>query len=623
MLFRSISENDDDQFVELHNFGPAPVPLDGWQIEGGISFSFPANTTLAPAGFLVVARNAARLLTNYPALNPATCLGNFSGRLSRRGETLSLTRPAILTSTNQQGQVVTNQSRVVVDELTYADGGRWGSWADGGGSSLEKIDPRADSRLAPNWADSDESRKAPWTTVELTGRLDLGNTPADQLQVLLLGAGECLLDDVEVLNADRLNLVANPDFESGASGWTAQGTLSASGWDASEGHHSARSYRIRAVDRGDNQLNRVRTPLRQTLPANSIATFRARFRWLKGSPKALLRLRGNWLEAPVNLQVPANPGTPGAPNSRAADNSGPAITETSHSPILPAAGQPVRITCRVSDPDSVTALRLLYRLDPATQLRTLTMTDDGTGGDALAGDGIHTATLPGQAAGTLVAFRITGTDSRNATTSFPANPSAGECLIRFGESIPTGNFPVYRLWMTQATLNEWTRRDKLNNTPLDITFVAGDHRVIYNARALYAGSPYIAPGYSSPASGRCGYSLSFPPDDRFLGDTDLVLDWPGGHGGERTAMQERMAYWLAEQLDLPYSHRYVIRLFVNGVSDMDRRAVFEAVNQPASDFVEAWLPNDSEGDFFKIDRAFEFSDSGSLIADPIDRKSVV
>jgi hypothetical protein len=113
--------------------------------------------------------------------------------------------------------------------------------------------------------------------------------------------------------------------------------------------------------------------------------------------------------------------------------------------------------------------------------------------------------------------------------------------------------------------------------------------------------------------------VTFPPDDRFLGNQDLVLDWPGGHGGERTALQEQMAYWLAEQVDLPYCNRYTIRLQVNGVTDMQRGGVFEAVNQPAGDFVKAWMPNDSKGDFYKIDRAFEFSDGGGLIADPQPR----
>jgi hypothetical protein len=138
--------------------------------------------------------------------------------------------------------------------------------------------------------------------------------------------------------------------------------------------------------------------------------------------------------------------------------------------------------------------------------------------------------------------------------------------------------------MTQATLNTWTSRNHLDNTPLDVTFVLNNDRVIYNAQALYAGSPYIAPGYSGPTSGACGYSITLPGDDLFLGSDDLVLDWAGGHGGETTALQEQMGYWIADQLNLPVSHRYTIRLHVNGVTDDARHNTFEAAMQPGGDF---------------------------------------
>ena len=70
---------------------------------------------------------------------------------------------------------MTNHVDIVVDEVTYGTGGRWGRWSDGGGSSLELMDARADKRLAANWADSDETAKAPWATIETTGVLDNGS----------------------------------------------------------------------------------------------------------------------------------------------------------------------------------------------------------------------------------------------------------------------------------------------------------------------------------------------------------------------------------------------------------------------------------------------------------------
>lgn len=622
IYYHPISEDDDDQFVELHNRTDRPIPLAGWQLDDGIRFTFPDHAVLPAHGYIVVARDAARLQSRYPQLNPTNLFGNFSGRLARSGERVALTRPDWIVRTNDAGQIVTNLIHIVVDEVTYRDGGRWPRWADGGGSSLERIHPDTHGRRAGHWADSDETRKAPWTVISATGTIDHGSTTADQLQVLPMGAGECLIDDVQVLTPTGSNLIANGTFEAGASGWTAEGTLSRSGWESSEGYNSGRSYRIRAADRGDNQINRVRAPLTATLAAGTTnVTLRAAVRWLKGHPQILLRLRGNWLECAGDMTVPSNPGTPGLPNSRLVANAPPAIHEVRHHPVLPAPDEPVRITARVDDFHGVDRVRLWYRLDPATNYVTLDMRDDGRNGDALANDGLYTVLLPGQPTSTLIAFFVEATDAaaNPASSRFPEDAPARECLVRVGEVQPAGSLPVYRIWMTRATLNAWTGRHKLDNTPLDVTFVSGDHRVIYNAGALYAGSPYIAPGFTSPLAGRCGYTLEFPKDDRFLGDTDLVLDWPGGHGGETTAIQEQIAWWIADQLNLPYSHRYHIRLHVNGVTDEHRQAIFEAVHQPGRRFVEAWSPDQPDGQFFKIDRAFEFNDSGSLIADPMPR----
>jgi hypothetical protein len=69
----------------------------------------------------------------------------------------------------------------------------------------------------------------------------------------------------------------------------------------------------------------------------------------------LLRLHGNWLEAPGNILTARNLGTPGGRNSRAASNVGPAISKIRHSPVLPAANQPVVVKAQVSDPDGLSS----------------------------------------------------------------------------------------------------------------------------------------------------------------------------------------------------------------------------------------------------------------------------
>ena len=625
IMYAPISLNDDDQYVELYNRGSNAVNVGGWQFIAGIAFTFPANTTIAPDGYLVVARNTARMLANYPNLNQGNLVGNFSGTLSHGGERLALAMPQNAVVLDSQGIQTTNTIYPVVNEVTYVSGGQWGDWSHAGGSSLELMDPRSDNGLAPNWTDSDETHKASWTTISATGTIDNGDGTADELQLVLQGVGEVLLDNIQVLDNTGNNRIANGTFESGGTGWFAEGSEKTSSLETSEGYNSTQSYHLRAVNKGDNQVNRVRSLLTSPLAAGTTnVTISAAVRWLKGDPEVLLRLRGNWLECAAELPTPRNLGTPGTRNSRFLANSPPAITEVQHYPVLPSSNQPIVVSAKVDDPDGISDVLLKYRLDPGSTYSTVVMTDDGTGGDAVAGDGIWSATIPGQPAGTMLAFYVQASDAApvTATDTFPNNAPIRECLARVGELQPTGNYPVYRVWMTQATFNTWKGDPRLDNTDYPITFVLDDRRVIYNSGARFKGSPYISPGYCGPACKRCGYSFSFPEDNLFLGETELVLDWPGGHGGETTALQEQMCYWIADRLNLPWSHRHTIRLHVNGVTDDARQATFEAVVQPTGSFVKEWVPNDSDGELFKIERAFEFNDSDGLIADPEPRLQI-
>src|SRR5207247_1356210 len=228
----------------------------------------------------------------------------------------------------------------------------------------------------------------------------------DELQMLLQGAGECLVDAVEVVDSSAVNRITNSSFEAGTTGWVAEGTQDQSGLETSEGFIGTQSFHVRAVARGDDEVNRIRASLTAPLTVGSTATIRARARWLRGHPELLLRLRGNYLEAFGRMNLPRELGTPGARNSRALANAGPAIYEVLHSPILPAANQAVIVTARADDPDGLASMQLNYRIDPSATYAFVHLVDDGTGGDAIAGDGIYSATIPGQTSGATIAFFV-------------------------------------------------------------------------------------------------------------------------------------------------------------------------------------------------------------------------
>lgn len=605
-----------ESFIELMNHGTDNADLSSWRIEGGIQFSFPSGTTLAPGTALAVAKDAPYLQSIFTNLNSTNLVGNFSGNLSFRSDRIILSRPESIVSTNNAGAFVTNRVFVPVDVVEYFGGGRWNSAADGEGSSLERLDPRADPQHPATWTASDERFRGEWTPISVTGVLDLGSTAfqADNIQILLMGSGECLVDNVEVLTPSQPNFVSNGDFEAGLTLWTARGTHATSRISP-EGFKSSRSLRLVASARGDTGPNQVLGTLRAAVPAGSTTTIRAQVRWLSGNPEILFRLHGNGLEAAGRMKVPPGAGTPGQINIHPTSNLGPSIDQVSHHPPLPATGESVRITARIADPDQVQSVRLLYRLDPSISILSTNLVDTGTQGDEVQGDGIYSVMIQGQAAGVILAYSIEASDNalEIAKSKFPSDAPNRECLVMFGGQRPPGGLGNYHVWITQATEDLWIDRGPGSNDSFDATFVDGQGRIIYNMRTLYSGSPFHWRGYSGPLGGNCNYLLQFPEDDPFLGVRDFVLNSPSNLGNDNTAQREQTFYWAAAELGQPVTHRRQHRLYLNGFQRGSAASafLFEDAQQPNGDFVETWFPDDSKGELYKIEDWFEY-DAGAF-----------
>ncbi|HKX60817.1 MAG TPA: lamin tail domain-containing protein, partial [Verrucomicrobiae bacterium] len=620
IMYNPITGDGDNEYVELFNRGTSPVNVGGWRLDDGINFTIPNNQIINAGGYLIVAKNRTNLLARYPnlAANPNLVIGDYGGQLDNGGERIALAMPDYNFSTNG-GFITTNVFYIVVNEVTYSDGGRWGTWSDGGGSSLELIDPRADNRLAASWADSDETQKAPWTLIERTAVADLGmggaNGSADRFEMFIEGPGEALVDDVEVSNNGGPNVLTNPGFESGATGWAFQGTHVRTFVQTGDAFSGSRCLHLRAVERGDTGPNRVRTgiPGLATGGTNT-ATLRAIVRWLRGDPNILLRLRGQWLECAGTMTVPTNLGTPGQPNSRLLANAGPVIYDVTHTPILPPANEPVVVTARVDDPDGVATFSLRYRLDPEATVLEAAMRDDGTSGDAVAGDGIFSATIPGQSSGRLVAFHLRAGDGQVAQT-FPNDAPARECHVRFGESLRPGTIATYRMWLTQTNLEYWAARERNANNGIDCTFIYGNWRVVYNAETLYSGSPWhtLNGPYTGPLGNTCDYEVGFPADDLLLGAADFVLNGQNPVYGSTfnqdvSAQAEATAYWFGRKLGLPFMQKRHVFVVLNG---QFRGMIYFDHQQPNQDVVDEYFPNDADGRLHKIEDWFEFDDAGN------------
>jgi len=629
IMYKPISGNDDDQYVELYNQGTNMVNLGGWQFTSGITFQFPASTLLYPGGYLVVARNLTNLLARYPNLSQGNTVGNFAGKLPHKGGRLALAEPDSVVITIGSGGSTTVPVLVVEDEVTYEVGGRWGQWANGGGSSLELVHPNTNHRLAFNWADSDETAKSAWTNLEVTGLLDNGANynggKIDLVQVGLLDVGECLLDNLELHSgASALNLIQNGDFESGASGWVMQGDHSRSSIETAAGlggYQSAASLHIRSSDSlwlGANSVEGTLT--NNTLAPGKIATLRVKGRWLKGSPEVLMRLHGNWLELAKPLPVPSNLGTPGLANSRALERPAPAIFEVKHSPPIPPAGSPIWVTARFHDFHAFTPT-LRYRIDsgvnPHPSYTEIVMRDDGgeASGDAVKRDGIYTATIPAQPAGTVIAFIVVARDNSGSIAFFPEDlqDNSGlprECVVMVGDATPAGSFGHYHVWLTANWLDRWASFPAMSNESNDATFVDGGGRIVYDMVGRFAGSPYH-PYSGSPVTTLGGMHWNFPDDDRMLGATSFNKQHVPGNGplDDNTLQREQTCYWMARQLGLPWDYRRFYILYVNG----NRHGpLMEDSQTPGADMLKEYFPNDNNGFLYKNHVWFEFDANGVL-----------
>lgn len=151
IMYHPSSHLADEEWIELHNTDGVSVSLANWQFTKGVSYTFPAGTSIPAGGYLVVAANGSAFAAKYP-LVPNYRAG-WIGQLSNNAEKITLK----------------DQNGTIQDEVEYADDGDWAerlredppdlghrgwfwkSEADGYGKSLELMRAASDNNVAQNW----------------------------------------------------------------------------------------------------------------------------------------------------------------------------------------------------------------------------------------------------------------------------------------------------------------------------------------------------------------------------------------------------------------------------------------------------------------------------------------
>jgi hypothetical protein len=119
------------EFLEITNAGNTAADLSGAYFQG-IDFRFGDGVKLAPGEYIVLIRSLRNFRERYPEV---PIYGQYGGKLSDKGETLTLYRP--------NGEVWL--------QVTYDDNYGWPLSADGAGDSLVLVDPWGEMNNAHNW----------------------------------------------------------------------------------------------------------------------------------------------------------------------------------------------------------------------------------------------------------------------------------------------------------------------------------------------------------------------------------------------------------------------------------------------------------------------------------------
>ncbi len=607
-IFYQPPEDRSGEFVEIYNRESSSVDLTGYRFERGIDFEFSNGTLIGPGEYLVVAKDPPLIREIYGIEN---VVGPYDGKLSNRGENLRLV--------DSRGNIA--------DEVRYFDGGTWSRWADGGGASLELIDPEQRNDVGVAWAASDESEKADWE--RLSYQVD-DYVPAreTELHLFLVARGECLIDDVSVRRGAGDNHIPNPGFEDSTSPWRIEGTHIDSRrvtWDA---HSGEACLELVASGKGDSSVNRIEIDASPRLTSGPYEVS-LWARWLRGAsvivghgeftagpwggrPAPSVNQSGNTLGGKARLTVPRDLGTPGRENTARArlrdetgsTNLGPLIWAVTHSPATPESGDPVTVSARIDDADGVASVTVLYREGNANgPFERVPLTrSPGRGLDAVDGPGEqHRAELPGFSARDKIVFYLEATDATGRTSRFPATAPA-ETLLFMVSGPQESDLDSVAIALDDARTAELSTRRLHSNHLLHATYIFNDREIRYNVGIRYRGSPWGRPERSS-------YRVRFEEDARpptGLGAVNLSSRVDGA--------AEKASYYLSEQAGTPEKpvsvpiYRFVRTTF-NGGGRRTQRFI-----QPVDNtYLRQWFP-DSDGPGFKAVARLAFNDRGERTA---------
>ncbi len=595
-IFYNPPEDREGEFVELYNRGEEAVDLSGFRFNRGITFLIPDGTILNSGEYLVISDDPDLTQDVYGLTG---VLGPFIGGLSNRGENLRLV------------DLLGN----IIDQVRYFEGGSWPEWADGGGASLELIDPHQNNDHGSAWQDSDESDKAPWERISYDVS-SYRTSSESELHLFLADRGMCLIDDVSVRRNGGSNHIQNPGFETSTSSWLIQGTHHESRRVTYDSRSGNACLEFVASGKGDSSVNRIEI---ETSPRLSAGPYEVALwaRWMRGAsliighgqftagpwggrPGPSVNMSGNTLGGRLRLTVPQNLGTPGEENTARAhlrsesgsDNSGPVLWDMLHSPSTPSDDDNARLTIRAEDSDGIDEVTVFYREGhPQGAFSELPLSQ-------VSGSHLYQGTLPQFSNGDKVVWYVEAVDNDGNTSVWPREAPDKTFIFQVRSSSSSSRDTVAIILDDRQT-SELTSRPLHSNDLVDGAVIFNQERPRYGVGVRYRGSPW-------GRTERRNYRVRFEDDNPLFPDLKSINLSGRADGQAEVASFHVLGQngTFNETVAVPLIEFVTTR--VNGSTVGVQRLIQPYNNQ----FVRKWFP-DTDGPMLKAVARLQFSDSGS------------
>ncbi len=257
--------------------------------------------------------------------------------------------------------------------------------------------------------------------------------------------------------------------------------------------------------------------------------------------------------APIVYFDAATPGTGNGGGSAA----GPIFGEVTENPPTPVTG-PLTITAHAFGSQSPVAnVRLYYRRMFGAEAN-VAMIDDGTGADAVAGDGIYSALIPANqiVPGEMTRWRFVATDGNGVETREPAFRDPLDSHQYFGT---VGNDPAIQ---SKLGVLHW-----FIQSPTSAEGTAGGRGALYYLGQFYDNVYFNRHGQSTGGFIKKSFNIDFNKTQRFqyepggprVADIDLLTNW-----ADKSKVRHPIAYEIMRESGVHAHFAFTVRVEQNG-----------------------------------------------------------